>query len=130
MFGNKKNFNSITINGKTIHCSGSNIVINNGKVIVDGKVVQGDMNGDIRVEIHGDVESIKCGGSVTVRGNAANIDCGGGCEVCGDVHGNVDAGSHINCGNVAGNVDAGNYVNCGNVSGDVDAGGNVSFRRN
>lgn len=29
--------NRITINGKTITCSGTNVVINNGKVIVDGK---------------------------------------------------------------------------------------------
>lgn len=28
--------NGITINGKTITCSGTNVVINNGKVIEDG----------------------------------------------------------------------------------------------
>ena len=34
--------NRITINGKTItcSCSGTNVVINNGKVIVDGKTIQ------------------------------------------------------------------------------------------
>lgn len=32
--------NRITINGKTITCSGTNVVINNGKVIVDGKTIQ------------------------------------------------------------------------------------------
>lgn len=33
MFG--KSFNTITINGKTINCTGSNITIQNGNVIVD-----------------------------------------------------------------------------------------------
>ena len=41
--------NRITINGKTITCSGSNVVINNGKVIVDGKTIQECSSGDIKV---------------------------------------------------------------------------------
>ena len=130
MFGNKKSFTSIVINGQTINCSGSNITINNGKVIVDGKVVQGDMSGDIHVEIHGNVQNIKCSGHVTVHGNAGYIDCGGACEVGGDVCGDIDAGTHINCGNVTGDVDAGTSVVCRDVSGDVDAGCRVSFHRN
>ena len=36
MFG--KGFNSVTINGQTITCSGSNISVMNGSVIVDGKL--------------------------------------------------------------------------------------------
>lgn len=39
--------NRITINGKTIVCSGSNVVINNGKVIADGRTIQKCSNGDI-----------------------------------------------------------------------------------
>ena len=38
--------NRITINGKTITCSGTNVVISNGKVIVDGKTIQECNSGD------------------------------------------------------------------------------------
>ena len=68
--------NRITINGKTITCSGANVVINNGKVIVDGKTIQECSSGDIKVVIEGDVNKIDCGGSVEVHGNSGNIDCG------------------------------------------------------
>lgn len=47
--------NRITINGKTITCAGSNVVINNEKVIVDGKTIQECSSGDIKVVIEGDV---------------------------------------------------------------------------
>lgn len=50
--------NRITINGKTITCSGTNVVINNGKVIVDGKTIQECNSGDIKVTIEGDVNKI------------------------------------------------------------------------
>lgn len=104
--------NRITINGKTITCLGSNVVINNGKVIVDGKIIQECRSGDIKVAIEGDVNKIDCSGSVTIRGNAGNIDCGGSCEVNGDVKGNIDAGGSVTCGNVLGDIDAGGSVKC------------------
>lgn len=129
MFGNNKGFANITINGRKIHCSGSNMVISNGKIIVDGNVVQDSLSGDIHVEIHGNVAHIQCGGSVTVHGNAGSIDCGNSCTVDGDVVGDIDAGSHVSCGNVTGNVDAGSHVHCDNVSGDVDAGSSVRYGR-
>ena len=62
--------NRITINGKTITCSGTNVVINNGKVIVDGKTIQECNSGDIEVTIEGDVNKIDCSGSVEVHGNS------------------------------------------------------------
>lgn len=104
--------NRITINGKTITCSGTNVVINNGKVIVDGKTIQECRSGDLKVVIGGDVNKIDCSGSVTIRGNAGNIDCGGSCEVNGDVKGNIDAGGSVTCGNVLGDIDAGGSVKC------------------
>lgn len=104
--------NRITINGKTITCSGANVVINNGKVIVDGKTIQECNSDDIKVVIEGDVNKIDCSGSVTVRGNAGNIDCGGSCEVNGDVKGDIDAGGSVTCGNVSGDIDAGGSVRC------------------
>jgi phage baseplate assembly protein gpV len=104
--------NRITINGKTITCAGNNVVINNGKVIVDGKTIQECSSGDIKVVIEGDVNKIDCGGSVTVRGNAGTIDCGGKCEVSGNVIGDIDAGGSVTCGNVSGDIDAGGSVKC------------------
>lgn len=104
--------NRITINGKTITCSGSNVVIRNGKVIVDGKTIQECSSGDINVVIEGDVNKIDCGGSVEVHGNSGNIDCGGSCEVNGDVKGDIDAGGSVTCGNVSGDIDAGCSVKC------------------
>ena len=104
--------NRITINGKTITCLGTNIVINNGKVIVDGKTIQESNSGDIKVTIEGDVNKIDCGGSVEVHGNSGSIDCGGSCEVSGDVKGDIDAGGSVTCGNVSGDIDAGGSVRC------------------
>lgn len=59
--------NRITINGKTITCSGTNVVISNGKVIVNGKTIQECNSGDIKVTIEGDVNKIDCDGSVEVH---------------------------------------------------------------
>lgn len=108
----KKSMNRITINGKTITCSGTNVVINNGKVIVDGNIIQECNSSDIKVTIEGDVNKIDCDGSVEVHGNSGNIDCGGSCEVGGDVEGDINAGGSITCGNVSGDIDAGGSVRC------------------
>ena len=108
----ERGFLRITINGKTITCSGINIVISNGKVIVDGKTIQECNSGDIKVTIEGDVNKIDCGGSVEVHGNSGSIDCGGSCEVSGDVKGDIDAGGSETCGNVSGDIDAGGSVRC------------------
>ena len=93
----ERGFLRITINGKTITYSGTNVVINNGKVIVDGKTIQECNSGDIKVTIEGDVNK---------------IDCGGSCEVSGDVKGDIDAGGSETCGNVSGDIDAGGSVRC------------------
>lgn len=104
--------NRITINGKTITYSGTNVVINNEKVIVDGNIVQECNSGDIKVTIEGNVNKIDCGGSVEVHGNSGSIDCGGSCKVSGDVKGDIDAGGSVTCGNVSGDIDAGGSVRC------------------
>lgn len=111
-FKNKDNFSSITINGQTIRCFGNNVVIQNGNVIVDGKVIQSDIGNNAKVVINGDVNKIDCSGSVEVHGNSGPIDCGGSCTVDGDVNGSIDAGGSITCGKVSGDIDAGGSVRC------------------
>lgn len=107
-----KSFNSVTINGETITCSGSNIVIRNGKVIVDGNDVKSNIGTNVTVIINGDVNKIDCSGSVEVHGNSGSIDCGGSCTVDGNVNGHIDAGGSIMCCDVYGNIDAGGSVQC------------------
>lgn len=78
----------------TITCSGNSISINNGIIKVDGKTIKNGLQGSLTVVVNGDVESLKCDGSVTVNGNVNNfIDCGGSAKVTGD----VDAGGSVNC---------------------------------
>lgn len=112
--GNEIIMNSITINGKTITCSGNNVVINNGRVIVDGNVISECNTGNVKVVIEGDINKIDCDGSVEVHGNSGSVECGGSCKVGGNVKGNIDAGGSVTCENVAGSIDAGGTVKCRN----------------
>lgn len=107
----KYNLNSVTINGKAIECNGSNIDIQNGEVIVEGKTI-GEYSGDVLVIVDGDVEKLNCAGSVEVKGNSGCIDCGGSCTIGGSVNGDIDAGGSVSCGNVSGDIDAGGSVSC------------------
>lgn len=107
-----KNFSSITINGQKIKYSGSNIMVANGQVIVDGQVVQDNLSGNIKIIVNGDVNKIECCGSVEIHGNSGTIDCGGSCTVGGSVDGNIDAGGSVTCGTVSGDIDAGDSVKC------------------
>lgn len=95
---NKNCFNRITINGQTITCQGSNISILNGNVIVDGKVVQSNIDNYVTVIIDGNVNKLECSGAVEVHGNAGTIDCDGSCTVGGNVNGNIDAGGSVKFG--------------------------------
>ena len=112
-----KNFNQIgtnvskvTVNGKTIKINGAqNISICNGRIIVDGKVIDDTYNGNANIIIDGNVTHLDCTGSVTVNGNATNIYCNGSVS-CGDVNGSVDCGGSCTCGDVSGNVEAGGSV--------------------
>lgn len=105
---------TVKINGDTYHIEGNNVMIRNGKIIVDGKVVNDEKVNVVKVVITGSCESVSCDGSVEVNGDAGRVKCGGSC--------------HVGC-NVTGNISAGGSVTCGNVEGDVLAGGSVSCRK-
>lgn len=103
--------NQININGKSFSfSSGSSIIINNGKVMADGKVIHTSENTNIIVEVHGDVNNLKSDGSVEVKGS---------------VLGSVEARNSVHCGDVSGDVDAGNSVHANNIKGSVKAGNSI-----
>ena len=95
--------NKITINDETFEVSGRNIVVVNGKIIVDEKTVKNGLSGIVEIKFEGDL---------------ANLDCTNA-TINGNVHGDVDS-TKLTCGDIAGNVDATN-VHCGAIGGDVDA---------
>lgn len=119
---------SINIGG--VQVTGNNIEIRNGKVIVDGVVIEGvnNTNGvsisgggvlEVRV-LEGRVENLKADGSITC-GNVEGSANAGGSVRCDDVKGNANAGGSITCGDVGGNASAGGSVKCGDVRGNVTA---------
>ena len=112
MFDKNNSFGNVTINGQTITCSGRDITISNGNVIVDGNVIQTNIGNNAKIIINGDVNKIDCIGSVEVHGNSESIDCGGNCTVYGDVNGNIDVGGSIECDSVLGDIVAGGSVRC------------------
>ena len=104
---------TVTINGKTYTGKTSVKVINN-VVYIDGKPVDGETHTEpVKIEITGDLLSVKSDGPVSVTG---------------DIHGDVDCGGSLKCGgSIGGSVDSGGSVTCkGNISGDVDAGGSIN----
>ena len=100
---------SISINGKTYR--GTNITINNGKVIIDGKVQEEGLSGTVEVRVTGDIGSLTCDGSATVYGNVlGDVHAQNSVEVEGDVLGDVNAGNSVEAKSIKGNVKAGNSV--------------------
>lgn len=106
------NMGYMRINGKTY--TGNNIQITNDSIIIDGVLQESNVSGIVKVEVTGDIGSLKVSGSATVHGN---------------VLGDVDAGGSVTCEDVSGDVDAGGSVRCGSVGGDVDAGGSIKMTR-
>ena len=108
----KLRFNgTVNINGHTF--SGKNISIENGPVIIDGRIENIALDHHIVVNVNGDVEKIEtASGDVNVSGNASSISTTSGNIQCRDVQGSVKSISgDITCGVIHGNVNT--------VSGDI-----------
>ena len=103
---------TIKINGDTYQVEGNNIMIRNGKIIVDGKVINDEKVSVSKVIVTGNCESINCDGSVEINGDSGRVKCGGSCHVGGNVSGSVSAGGSVTCGNVEGEVLDGGSVKC------------------
>lgn len=96
---------TISING--VVYAGRNLVVNNNKVYIDGKLANTEDMKEINIVVQGDIENIKVDAcdKVTVNGTVKqNVETQSG---------NID----INQGSVAGNVSS--------MSGNVDVGGSV-----
>ncbi len=112
---------TITINGRTY--KGGSISIINNKVTIDG-VVQNEAfpgNEVVRIEVTGDLASLKCDAPLVVTGDIKGDVEVDGPLTCGDIGGDVEADGPVTCGDVDGNVNANGPCTCGNVKGNVKA---------
>ncbi len=96
---------SVTVNGKTYH--GTNVEVTNGRVVVDGKVVDDQSKSPrIDITIHGSVERLEtAAGDVTVNGSVASLSTAAGDVRCGAVSGNVTTVSgDVSCPAITGHA--------------------------
>jgi len=112
---NKQNNHSkpkstVIVNGKKYKVEGNNISVQNGKIYVDGKLINKKEAKANNIIIEGNVENIETDLSVS----------------CNNVKGDIKAGGSINCDNVGGNITASGSVNCDRVNGDINAKGSVN----
>jgi hypothetical protein len=96
---------TITINSKSV--SGRNIVVVNGRVIVDGKDETPESK-EINIVVTGDVEKLEVDAcsKIEVNGNVHNVKTlSGDVEISGVVSGNVQTMSgDVKCGDIGGSV--------------------------
>lgn len=97
----------IIINGKPY--VGSNVSVQNGKVIVDGKDVTPDIDSkEIIVTVDGNIQELNVDScnKVTVNGNVVNLKTiSGDVDVSGNVSGPIKTISgDVDCGNVGGSI--------------------------
>lgn len=107
------------INGKRVgNFSGGNIVVNNGRVIIDGREIETEDSPVINIVVEGNVDALSGDfANITVKGNASAIKTvSGNVEVGGSVSGDVKTVS----GNVRANGPIGGNVK--SVSGDIRSG--------
>jgi hypothetical protein len=110
-----------TININKTTYSGKNIVITNGKVVIDGKDVT-EQEKLLTITIQGDVEKLEVDAckSIEITGNANNVRTSAGdVNIKGEVKGNVSTQSgDVECGGgIGGSVST--------MSGDVECGGEI-----
>lgn len=116
--------NSIIVNG--ISANGS-IYIDNGKVVVDGNVVNTfDQAAPVYILIKGDVNAdIKAKGSVLVEGSINGKVSAGTSLSCENIDGNITAGTSVVCNDVKGNITASTSIKARDVTGNMKAGTSI-----
>lgn len=99
----RKRTSSVTIDGRSFQ--GRDVIINGDKVTVDGVEQEGNLIGDVNIEVHGDVEHLENDCGKVVARNVKRINTMSGDIECGDVEGSVETMSgDIRCGTVGGSV--------------------------
>lgn len=102
--------NNIKGNNITIRSNGNNIIINNGKIFIDG--VEQNIESNIK--------------NITIVGNVNNVECDQSLNIEGDV-GNVNAKGSVNCDNITGDVVAGGSINADDITAHtIQAGGSIN----
>lgn len=106
----------VTINGKAFSAK-SSIVINNGRVILDGQSVEMPDEKRISIEVKGDVQDLQVDScdSLIIQGAVGSVQSTSGDVRCGDVGGSVQTVS----GDVRAQAIQGNVKT---VSGDISLG--------
>ena len=94
---------SVDIDGRTF--TGSNISIDNDRVIIDGVEQEGQFAGTVSITVNGDVGSISTGFGDIKAQSVGKVSTGSGDVECGDVSGSVTTGSgDIKCGRISGSA--------------------------
>jgi len=111
---------TVKYNGQTFE--GKSIIINNGRVIIDGKDETPEGK-HITIFVEGDIQqlSVDTCHQVTVNGSCGSAKSTSGDIKCAEVKGNVDTTSgDIKCGNVGGSVrSTSGDIECGVILGSV-----------
>lgn len=121
----------ITINNNTI--TGRNIIISNGKVIVDGVDVTPDSK-EITIQVTGNIENLQVdyAKEVAVYGTVAYLKNGSGDISCHRIVRGVTSGSgDIECDVIEGDVNTGSGdVKCNTITGSVKTGsGSIKYKK-
>lgn len=99
--------NTVVINGNTY--SGNNIVVKNGKVLIDGNDVTPETK-EINISVEGNIESLKVDScnTVNVTGSVTNVSTvSAKVKVTGDVAGGIQTVSgNVDCGDVGGSINS------------------------
>lgn len=100
----------VTINGKTYQ--GSRVVVKEGLVIVDGKVVEEQTLGALTIVVNGTLEQLQSDRSVLVDGDIKGSVSASGTVKAQTIHGDVEATGSVKAGQIHGAVQAVGRVAC------------------
>jgi hypothetical protein len=108
----------MVVDGRTITCSGKEVVISDGNIIIDDNVIQSEIGNSPQIIINGDVNMIACSGSVEVYCKSRDIVCVGSVKVHGSSRA-VGCEGSVSCENVSGDINCnGDCIVNGYMEGD------------
>ena len=94
----------IVIDGREF--KGRNVSISNNKVTIDGVVQDGELQGDVNIQIYGDVDTLDNASGVVTCNNVGSLKTMSGDVECKDISGNVKTMSgDVTAQSIGGSVD-------------------------